>query len=85
MIIDANICFNIFAIPTTGRLTLTSQFKSAVGDIRVGSSESVNQFLDHYGTHVITEYEVGDVMYQVYVFGERTYGELKNNFAMSKK
>ncbi|XP_071524926.1 torso-like protein isoform X2 [Panulirus ornatus] len=67
-----------------GHLTLTSLFKSAVGDIRVGSPESVNQFLDHYGTHVITEYEVGDVMYQVYVFGDRTYGELKNNFAMSK-
>ncbi|XP_045598839.1 torso-like protein isoform X2 [Procambarus clarkii] len=67
-----------------GQLTLTSHFKSSVGDIRIGSSESVNQFLDHYGTHVITEYEVGDVMYQVYVFGERTYTELKNNFAMSQ-
>ncbi|XP_042219622.1 torso-like protein isoform X2 [Homarus americanus] len=67
-----------------GRLTLTPNFKSAVNDIRIGSSESVNQFLDLYGTHVITEYEVGDIMYQVYVFGERTYGELKNNFAMSQ-
>ncbi|XP_069940786.1 torso-like protein isoform X1 [Cherax quadricarinatus] len=67
-----------------GHLTLANHFKSSVGDIRIGSSESVNQFLDHYGTHVITEYEVGDIMYQVYVFGERTYGELKNNFAMSQ-
>ncbi|XP_066956043.1 torso-like protein isoform X2 [Macrobrachium rosenbergii] len=67
-----------------GDLTLSSHFKNAVRDIRIGSTESVNQFLDHYGTHVITEYEVGDVMYQVYVFGERTYSELKNNFAQSQ-
>ncbi|KAK7068937.1 hypothetical protein SK128_008289 [Halocaridina rubra] len=67
-----------------GNLTLSSHFKTAVSDIRVGSTESVNQFLDHYGTHIITEYEIGDVMYQVYVFGERTYGELKNNFAQSQ-
>lgn len=51
----------------------------------MGSTESVNQFIDRYGTHVITEYEVGDVMYQVYVFGERTYAELKDNFAMSQR
>lgn len=67
-----------------GELTLSSYFKSAVSDIRIGSTESVNQFLDHYGTHVITEYEVGDVMYQVYVFGGRTYGELKAKFAQSQ-
>lgn len=56
-----------------------------MSDVRVGSTESVNQFIDRYGTHVITEYEVGDVMYQVYVFGERTYAELKDNFAMSQR
>ncbi|XP_063595079.1 torso-like protein isoform X1 [Penaeus indicus] len=67
-----------------GDLTLSSDFKSTVSDVRVGSTESVNQFIDRYGTHVITEYEVGDVMYQVYVFGERTYAELKDTFAMSQ-
>lgn len=67
-----------------GHLALTGSFKSAVGRIRVGSMESVNQFLDQYGTHVITEYEVGDVLYQVYVFGNRTYSDFKNNFAMSQ-
>ncbi|XP_045103903.1 torso-like protein isoform X1 [Portunus trituberculatus] len=66
-----------------GQLALTSSFKSATSRIRVGSTESVNQFLDQYGTHVITEYEVGDVLYQVYVFGNRTYWDFKNNFAMS--
>ncbi|KAK4306444.1 hypothetical protein Pmani_021740 [Petrolisthes manimaculis] len=67
-----------------GQLTLNGHFKSAVSDIRMGSPSSVSQFLDHYGTHVITEYEVGDVMYQVYVFGDRTYAELKSNFARSQ-
>ncbi|KAK8387773.1 hypothetical protein O3P69_018328 [Scylla paramamosain] len=66
-----------------GQPALTGSFKSASSRIRVGSTESVNQFLDQYGTHVITEYEVGDVLYQVYVFGNRTYWDFKNNFAMS--
>ncbi|CAL4068426.1 unnamed protein product [Meganyctiphanes norvegica] len=67
-----------------GDLTLSSEFKSALSGIRIGSAESVHQFIDKFGTHVITEYEVGDVMYQVYVFGEHTYRELKSNFALSQ-
>lgn len=67
-----------------GHLILTGHFKNGVSNIRVGSTTSVHQFIDQYGTHVITEYEIGDVMYQVYVFGNRTYAELKNNFARSQ-
>ncbi|KAG0712815.1 Torso-like protein [Chionoecetes opilio] len=67
-----------------GQLALTSGFKRAARHIRVGSSESVNQFLDQYGTHVITQYEVGDILYQVYVFGNRTYWDFKRNFALSR-
>ena len=39
--------------------------------------------MDENGSHVIVEYELGDVIYQVFVFGERTYTELKNTFARS--
>ncbi|XP_076061681.1 membrane-attack complex domain containing protein torso-like isoform X2 [Oratosquilla oratoria] len=68
----------------TGNVTLNAHFKSGIRDIRVGSSESVNQFIDNFGTHVITEYETGDVMYQVYAFGDRIYRYVKSKFALSR-
>ena len=52
--------------------------------VKSGSRTSANRFLDKYGTHVITEFEIGDVMYQVFVFGN-FYSELKQNFALSRR
>ncbi|XP_018018485.1 uncharacterized protein LOC108675006 [Hyalella azteca] len=63
-----------------GPLTVLAALQAALRSVRIGSEESVHRFVDRFGTHVIKEFEVGDVMYQTFVFGERIYKQLKNTF-----
>ncbi|KAB7505692.1 Torso-like protein [Armadillidium nasatum] len=66
-----------------GDLRLSPEFVNASQRIRIGSTESAHQFMDNFGSHVIVEYELGDVIYQVFVFGQGIYNELKTTFALS--
>ncbi|KAF2359480.1 hypothetical protein FHG87_009769 [Trinorchestia longiramus] len=63
-----------------GPLTIQTALDTVLRSIRIGSEESVHRFVDRFGTHVIKEFEVGDMMYQTFVFGERIYKQLKNTF-----
>jgi len=72
-------------IKIEGRPQLNEDAQQSFDRIRVGDKDSVEQFIQNFGSHYIETLTIGDALYQVLVLERPAYARVKNDVLVSKR